>query len=199
MSYWRQREIALAGIADPEVVMCTPQVYAFVLALTVVSPLSAQRWSDGRPLGQRRYTATAGVGNSLGWFGVQGERYFMDERLSIFLGVGYTPSVDAADPYGPTFALGIRSFTRGFKHRLFVEGSASQLVVESGGVGRYYGPGAQAGYQFVSPGGFTLMASLGAGYALGVPRGGNGWASQVGLSLGYTWRRLPDPGGRRQM
>ena len=51
MSYWRQREIVLAGIADPEVVMRPPQVYAFLLALALVSPLSAQSWLDGRPLG----------------------------------------------------------------------------------------------------------------------------------------------------
>jgi hypothetical protein len=36
-------------------------------------------------------TVTAGVGNAMGWFGVQGERYFMDE------------------PDGPTFAAGLRS------------------------------------------------------------------------------------------
>jgi hypothetical protein len=179
--------------------MRTSAVSALFVALAISSPLVAQTWSDSRPIGQRRYTATAGVGNSLGWFGVQGERYLLDERLSIFLGVGYTPSVEVADPYGPTFALGIRSFTKGLKHRLFVEGSASQLVVESGGDGRYYGPGLQGGYQFVSPGGFTLMASLGAGYTLGVPRSGDHWATQVGLSLGYTWRRLPDQGGRRRM
>ena len=172
---------------------------ALLLPLTSADLLVGQSWSGSRPLGDRRYTATAGVGNSLGWFGVQGERYMLDERLSIFLGVGYTPAVDAADPYGPTFALGLRSFTSGLKHRLFLEGSASQLVVAGGANARYYGPGAQAGYQFVSPGGFTLMASLGAGYALGVPRGGSAWASQVGLSLGYTWRRVPDPGGRRKM
>jgi hypothetical protein len=79
-----------------------------------------------------------------------------------------------------------------------LEGSASQLLVETGGVdggSRLYGPGVQGGYRFVSGGGFTLMASLGAGYALAVPQGVDPWATQVGLSLGYTWRRLRSGGG----
>jgi hypothetical protein len=142
---------------------------------------------------ERIVSFTAGVGNAMGWFGVQGERYWLDERISIFAGVGYTPSLDPGDPAGPAFAAGLRSFTSGLKHRLFLEASASQLVVEAGGDGRYYGPGLQGGYQFVSAGGFTLMASVGAGYALGVPRGAHAWASQVGLGLGYTWRRPVGP------
>ncbi len=133
-----------------------------------------------------------------GWFGAQGERYIADERISLFFGLGYTPSVDRGDPTGATFAAGIRTFTNGVKHRAFVEGSVSQLLVESGvavGNSRFYGPGLQGGYQFVSPGGFTLMASAGAGRAIAVPSGVDPWALQVGLSLGYTWRRMQDAGG----
>jgi hypothetical protein len=153
-------------------------------------------------MGDRRYTATAGVGNSMGWFGVQGERYMLDERISIFAGVGWVPSLDPGGGDRPGFAAGLRSFTSGPKHRFFAELSASPVVRATGGAadGRpYYGPGLQGGYQFVSPGGFTLMASIGAGYALGLPRTGDPWAREAGLSLGYTWRRLPDLGGRRQM
>jgi hypothetical protein len=155
--------------------------------------------------GERLVSLTAGVGNAMGWFGAQGERYFLDERLSIFLGVGYTPQIDPGDPTGPTFAAGLRSFTSGLKHRFFLEASASQLVLETEGAdggGRHYGPGLQGGYQFVSAGGLTLMASVGAGYALGVPRGGDPWATQVGLGLGYTWRRpirVSGPIDRRRM
>jgi hypothetical protein len=175
-------------------------VVAAVVVQSLAQTLPGQSGPDWRPFGSRTYTATAGVGNSLGWFGVQGERYVLDERLSIFAGLGYAPGLGGG-AYRPTFAAGIRSFTSGYRHRLFLEASASRLVTTSAGPagGRYYGPGMQGGYQFVSPGGFTLMASLGAGYALGVPRGNDPWASQVGVSLGYTWRRLPDGGGRRQM
>ncbi len=155
--------------------------------------------------GQRLISLTAGVGNAMGWFGAQGERYFLDERLSIFLGVGYTPQVDPGDPTGPTFAAGFRSFTSGLKHRLFLEASASQVLLETEGADggrRLYGPGLQGGYQFVSAGGFTMMVSVGAGYALGVPRGGDPWATQFGLGLGYTWRRpgkVSGPLDRRRM
>lgn len=154
---------------------------------------------------ERLMSLTAGVGNAMGWFGAQGERYFLDERLSIFLGVGYTPQIDPGDPTGPTFAAGLRSFTSGLKHRLFLEASASQVQVETEGADggrRLYGPGLQAGYQFVSVGGFTAMVSVGAGYALGVPRGGDPWATQVGLGLGNTWRRPAKASGpfdRRRM
>jgi hypothetical protein len=135
----------------------------------------------------------------MGWFGAQGERYLADERLSIFVGLGFTPSLDQGDPTGPTFAAGIRTFTAGTKHRAFVEGSVSQLLVENsvlGDGGRLYGPGLQGGYQFVSTGGFTLMASLGVGYALAVRDGIDPWAGQVGLSAGYTWRRQRSDEGR---
>ena len=141
----------------------------------------------------RSVTVTAGVGNAMGWFGAQGEHYLGDERVSLFVGLGYTPRLDQNDARGLTFAGGLRGFTRGDKHRAFLEGSVSQLFVESGPLGssrRLYGPGAQAGYQFVAGGGFTLMASLGLGYAPGVSRRGDGWAALLGLAAGYTWRRM---------
>lgn len=148
---------------------------------------------------ERFVSLTAGVGNSMGWFGVQGERYLADERISIFLGLGYTPRLDQGDATGPAFAAGIRTFTAGTKHRAFIEGSVSQLLVETsvfGEGGRLYGPGVQGGYQFISAGGFTLMASLGVGYALAVPSGLDPWAAQVGLGAGYTWRRQRSDEGR---
>jgi hypothetical protein len=38
--------------------------------------------------------------------------------------------------------------------------------------------------------GFTFMASVGLGYAPGVPRRVDGWAGLLGLAAGYTWRRM---------
>jgi hypothetical protein len=102
------------------------------LTLALAGVAVAQEVSRGFA-GERMVTLTAGVGNAMGWFGAQGERYFLDERLSIFAGVGYTPKLDPADPQGPTFAAGLRSFTSGAKHRLFVEGSASQVMVTTEG------------------------------------------------------------------
>jgi len=135
---------------------------------------------------------TAGLGNALGWVGAQGEAYFMQDRLSAFAGAGYTPGVEEDWPSGPTFAAGVRGFTSGYKHRGFLELSISQLVLVTGAPNdqrRLYGPGLQAGYHFVSSGGFTLMLSLGLGYAPNVPEGDTEVGGIGGLSLGYTWRR----------
>jgi hypothetical protein len=143
------------------------------------------------PAPGRTATVTAGIGNTMGWLGVQAERYFARERLSAFLGLGYTPSIDPGDPSGATFALGVRGFTTGVKHRGFLALSVSQLFVEQGAAadpGRLYGPGLEAGYQFASRGGFTVMAGLGVGYAPGMPEGESKFGSMVELGLGYTWR-----------
>lgn len=65
--------------------------------------------------------------------------------------------------------------------------TVASLVEESY---RLYGPCLQAGYQFVSRGGFTAMVSLGLGYAPGdIPAGESAVESLIGLGLGYTWRR----------
>jgi hypothetical protein len=165
-----------------------------------IAPLVVLLLLEGPPalMGQdvtvspRTATVTAGIGNTMGWLGIQGERYFARERLSAFLGFGYTPSIDQGDPSGPTFAVGFRGFTTGVKHRGFLALSVSQLLVESGFGGdgrRLYGPGVEAGYQFASRGGFTAMVGAGLGYAPGVPEGESGFASMIELGLGYTWRR----------
>jgi hypothetical protein len=70
--------------------------------------------------------------------------------------------------------------------------SVTQVFVEtdlSEDPGRLFGPGLQAGYQFASRGGFTIVASAGVGYAPGVRDGENAFGGLVGLGLGYTWRR----------
>ena len=41
---------------------------------------------------QRVATVTAGIGNTMGWLGVQGERYFAHERFSAFLVSATHPS-----------------------------------------------------------------------------------------------------------
>ena len=65
----------------------------------------------------------------------------------------------------------------------------SYEIVDADEGERLYGPGLQAGYQFVSRGGFTVMVSLGLGYAPGVPEGESEVGGMGGLGLGYTWRR----------
>jgi len=164
-----------------------PRLIALVVLLLLGSaPLIAQE------VPERVATVTAGIGNNMGWLGLQGERYFAHERLSAFLGLGYTPSIDSGDPAGPTFALGLRGYTTGVKHRGFLALGVSQLFVESG-VGedgsRLYGPGLEAGYQFASRGGFTVVLGAGVGYAPGMPEGESAAGSMIELGFGYTWRR----------
>jgi hypothetical protein len=164
-----------------------------ILFLLPAAHFAAQA-TDAAPAPLRIVTITAGIGNSMGWFGLQGERYFARDRLSAFLGAGYTPSIDEGDPSGATFAAGIRGFTAGLKHRGFLEASVSQIFIESGFVERprrLYGPGLAAGYQFASRGGFTLMVSLGLGYAPGAEEyeSESAFGGLINLGLGYTWRR----------
>jgi len=136
-------------------------------------------------------SVTVGVGNAMGWFGLHSERYFARERLSGFAGVGYTPAIDLGDASGPTFAVGLRGFTPGIRHRGFLALSVSQVAVASGGLNprRFYGPGIEAGYQYVALRGFTFVASVGLGYAPAVPDGMHAVQGMLGLGLGYTWRR----------
>ena len=168
-----------------------PKIAALALLLLVAGAPESLIGHDA-PAPQRIATLTAGLGNTMGWLGLQGERYFAHERLSAFVGLGYTTSIDPGDPSGATFALGFRGFTTGVKHRGFLALCVSQLFVESGfseDRRRLYGPGVEAGYQFASRGGFTFMAGLGLGYAPGMPDGENAVGSMIELGLGYTWRR----------
>lgn len=161
--------------------------------LLLVLPISlAGQIEDRAAARQRVATVTAGTGNALGWFGLQGERYWRD-RYSGFIGIGYTPSIDGY-PSGPAFAAGVRSYAGGYRHRGFLELSFSQLVLfrpagDDDDGRRIYGPGLQAGYQLATAGGFTAMVSLGVGYAPTVPEGNDEVGLMGGLSFGYTWRR----------
>jgi hypothetical protein len=128
----------------------------------------------------------------MGWLGLAGEKYLASERISVLGGLGYTVQADQGDASGVTMAVGARGYTPGRKHRGFLELSVSQIFIEQfcfDTCRRLYGPGVQAGYQFVTRGGFTLVASFGVGYALSVPQGQSGVAAILGLGLGYTWRR----------
>ncbi len=147
-----------------------------------------------------RVTLLGGLGNALGWLGVQGEAYFATGRLSAYAGLGYTPDVEPGDPSGLTGAAGLRGYTGGRRHRAFVELGISQVAVEvdrafqqNGAVReegrRLYGPGLQIGYQYMAHRGFTAMVSTGVGYILAEPPlFASRWQPLLGLGFGYTWR-----------
>lgn len=164
-----------------------------VMVLVAGSDVAQAQSPQARPAPRpRSFTATAGFGNAMGWFGLQGEKYLTNERVSFFGGLGYTPQVDEGDASGVTLAAGARGYTPGIKHRGFLELSISQLAIEQACFNdcrRLYGPGVQAGYQFTTRGGFTLLLSFGAGYAPGVRHGDAKVGGMAGLGFGYTWRR----------
>ena len=162
---------------------------ALLLALAAPAPALAQAVPGEIP--EPVVTVTAGLGNAMGWLGVQAERYLTHGRLSAFGGLGYTPSIDAFDPEGVTLAAGVRGYTAGLKHRGFAEASVCQVgtVSDPERPRRFYGPCGQLGYQFASRGGFTFLLSLGAGYAVGAQGYRHRAQGLLGLGLGYTWRR----------
>ena len=128
----------------------------------------------------------------MGWLGGQVERYVRNERLSLFGGAGYLPAFETGDTSGVAFAGGVRAYTSGVTHRVFLEGSVSMISVLTAcfdACERYYGPGVQGGYQFVSRRGWTALASIGVGYAPGVPEAESGTSLLGGFGFGYTWRR----------
>lgn len=164
------------------------------IALLVATPAvaSAQTADVASAPRPRAFTLLGGFGNAMGWLGLQGEKYLGHEVFSVFGGLGYTPAVNAGDASGVTVAAGGRLYTPGRKHRGFLELSVSQLAVGQfcfDRCSRWYGPGLQAGYQFVTQGGFTLLASLGLGYAPGMRDGRSKVGGMGGLGLGYTWHR----------
>jgi hypothetical protein len=154
-----------------------------LMLLLAAVPLNAQE-----PAQERTATITAGFGNAMGWFGVQGERYFLASRLSAFAGLGYAPDFpDRTYGAGTAGALGVRGYTRGLVHRGFMEVSVSQLAVDSTpgrGVHHQYGPGWQIGYQFVSRRGITFHVSYGAGRISKSHQELMG-----GVGIGFTWKR----------
>jgi hypothetical protein len=174
----------------------------FAVTATVVLCVqrgAAQVTETAVPSVARQWTFAAGLGNSLGWFGLQGERHVSQNRLSVFVGLGYTPAIDAGEPSGLTVAAGGRAFSSGTRHRGFLELAFSQISIERSVDGnRYYGPAAQIGYQYTARRGFTLFVSAGAGYsayAVGDDTGFDEesevfprWQPVVGLGAGHTWR-----------
>lgn len=163
------------------------------------APASADRPDGARP---RQVTILGGMGNSLGWLGAQAEWYFGGDRFSTFGALGYTPELEDGDPpEGITFAAGVRGYTAGAHHRGLLELSISQIAVQVTSIAiglsriavggeRLYGPGLQAGYQFSAAGGFTLLVSAGAGYAVGLDDDVDESHVQpmLNLGFGYTWR-----------
>lgn len=166
----------------------------FLLAFVISLPAwgEAQTTAEN-PSAPPSVTLTGGLGNSMGWLGVQAERYLRNARFSVFGGVGYLPASDAGDTSGPGFAVGLRAFTSGARHRGFLEISLLPIAYDLAcfdDCQSHYGPAVQGGYEFIRRDGLTFLASYGIGYALGVPSGTDAVNRVIlAVGLGYTWRR----------
>lgn len=171
-------------------------LFATLAVVATTPPGVAAQETDGEAA-HRVLTVSAGVGQDLGWFGVGAEKYLFGSRLSAFGGAGYTPEVEEGVPTGPTFAGGLRWFSTGTSHRGILEANFSQVAVRQGRVpsrgrfvesARLYGPGILLGWQYAEGGrGLTLMASGGAGYALGSVEGESPLHPIFNLAAGWTW------------
>ena len=156
------------------------------------------------PLGVRNVTALAGGGVATAGSGLQVEKYFKGDRLSVFAGVGYSYELEDEDKddedivsaSGGGVAAGLRVYTGGRIHRGFLEVAYSPLGYETAFEGfpqdqlrLMYGPSVQAGWQMTRPGGFTLVLSAGVGHARATDNV-EGFADAAAfLGLGKTWRQ----------
>lgn len=176
------------------------QVAALVLTASAVlsgaGPAAAQQ-----PATTRTVTVAAGVGTSVGWYGVQLEPYLLGGRASLVLGAGYTPELTDGDPSGATFAVCARAYTSGVKHRALGGLCYAQIVTTTARLGpttieaeRHYGPALLVGYQYTAASGFTVLAAGGIGIAPDAPGDDSSPIfPALDLAVGYTWRR---DGGR---
>lgn len=146
------------------------------------------------------WTAQVGLGNDYGWAGAQVERYIMAGRVSAFAGLGAASSECSCGgrthetEAEATYAVGIRGYIGGTRHRGFTELSYSLVAFEWRTRGpelvdveRKYGPAVQVGYQRLADSGFTLQCSAGFG-AIEDSAGDSSLELMLGLGLGYTWR-----------
>lgn len=215
---WRVRRRRIARLATFVTVASalgsdgvTAQVGPASPPIQMESAATGLRQTQDASIVPRRWALMAGLGNSLAWLGASADFYFSEGRFSAFGSLGYTPEFDEGEASGVTVAAGIRAYTghAASPHRAFLELAGSQIAIQNtcarNAYGfcrtvdsqRLYGPALSGGYRFTSRRGFTLIASLGVGYAIGVdetlPDGSvedlSPWAPVLGLGLGYAWPR----------
>ena len=130
-----------------------------------------------------RAAVTAGMGVSYaGLMGVLGELYLGHPKLSALVGAGGSMGNWTCQCGG--VSLGLRGYTGGSKHRLYVD-VATAYFAGRGDEERWV-PAILAGYANVAPSGFTLNAALGLGR--GVDRT---IVPAVNIGFGYTWGGHP--------
>ncbi len=162
------------------------RVRLLLIALGAVPFAAVAAQSPGPDsLAARHAVFTVGLGNSYAGIGGAFEGFLYRSRLSAFASVGYIPEVNASD--GRVAATGgIRAYTGGSRHRVFLEGAFAPLIADQSLASAPipYGPSLALGYAYTSRSGFTLSLSRGIGWATSRHR-----TVAVGnFGIGYTWR-----------
>ena len=125
------------------------------------------------------------LGNDYGGVGLNFEYYWANTNASAFGGFGYSPDYNRQDfaEGDLIFIGGIRVFTKGVKHRGFLQLSIGPVQYHSAVVN--YGPALSAGYHRTSRQGFTFVVDLGVGFD---PNRDEAIAISS-FGFGYTWRK----------
>jgi len=176
----------------------TPTIACLLALVTQVPSVSAQEPASGADTtsapGLRRIGIHAGLGPVLGGpIGVGGEYFLAASRLSATIGAGYWFPVD--NPGAPGFGAAVRGFTKGSRHRGFLELSVVPLAIawtevftpagsQFTDVRLLYGPGLSVGYHYTAARGFTIIVGGGVGWTVTRAEA----APLFLLAFGHTWR-----------
>lgn len=167
--------------------MCRVVFMAGMLAVAPLSGAAAQappgvpvpvQTQQGDTILRPTVAVTGGFGVSYAAFGVLGELYLLHPRFSFLVGAG-----GVASEWGGFFgtSLGVRGYSRGRKHRLYLEATGFYYLLS---YDKYtvYGPAALVGYANVASSGRTFNV------AVGVGRGADGSiAPALNIGIGHTW------------
>lgn len=149
-------------------------LWAPMLLSTMPEPGVAQS-SSPEPTGRKleRFRVAAGLGNYLGGFGLQGEVFVLDSRLSLMGGVGHMGGLNGAGAvrsyfvarqhHGGFLSIGISPLIA--QTNCYVEGEPD--LPGSGDCGPSTvarGPGVGAGYRYEMVGGFSVEGMIGGGW-----------------------------------
>jgi len=145
-------------------------------------PLAAQSDSAQSDSAARtpRFTLSAGLGNSFGGVGGNGEVYLFGGRVGLVAGLGFVVQAGfGGTETSTTIAGAVRGNSSNRPSRWLLEVAGGKYLGED----THYGPALLVGRQWIRPSGLTWLLDAGAG--LGVD---DAWHPALNIGIGYTWR-----------
>jgi hypothetical protein len=127
-----------------------------------------------------RLTLSAGLGNSFGIVGGNGEVYLFGGRAGVVIGIGFVVEAGLGSA-GASATLPVAG-------RVYSSNRASRWLLEVAG-GKYlgdessYGPALLLGHQWIKQSGLTWLLDAGAGRGLD-----DSLRPALNIGIGYTWR-----------